>query len=86
MRTRTTSTSISAPLASAHLRLMHFLHEGREGGFRGLSFPTYVARQGWRVTVNLEGHPLLWLGRDTSSLTGHVHIEWSALPKLAHVL
>lgn len=56
--------------------------EGPVGLWRARSIPTDLARQGWRLTLYDGTHELLSLGRGTSALTGHVHVNPAELWKL----
>jgi hypothetical protein len=56
--------------------------EGPAGLWRARSIPTELARRGWRLTLYDGTHELLSLGRGTSALTGHVHVDPAALWKL----
>ena len=74
------------PLAESTTHVRSLLHAGRIVGWKNLGIPGRLARIGWRVTLESKRRPLLALGRGTSALTGHVHVELSALPELARRL
>ncbi len=56
--------------------------EGPAGLWRARSIPTELARRGWRLTLYDGTHELLALGRGTSALAGHIHVNPTALWKL----
>jgi hypothetical protein len=50
--------------------------------WRSRKVPAELARRGWRLALYDGAEELLVLGRGTSALTGHVHVNPAALWKL----
>jgi hypothetical protein len=72
-----------APLLRPRRRASSLLRE--EGPFavwKARKIPAEMARAGWRLTLRDGSHELLALGRGTSALTGHVHVNPAALWQL----
>jgi hypothetical protein len=59
------------------------LHERRFQMWRTLRFPGALARLNWRVSLRAGDREIVGLGRGTSALTGHVHVELGGLRELA---
>jgi hypothetical protein len=74
------------PLVHARHGLVKALNQGHMGGLESIGVPGYLASLGWKVTLKDGGQPLLWLGRDVSALTGHVHVKLRALRELTRML
>ena len=73
------------PFTASGGRLRAMLHFGRVAGWKSVGLPKELAQLGWRVSLRSEERPVLELGRGTSAVTGHVHVELRALPHLARL-
>ncbi len=56
--------------------------EGPVGLWKARSIPAELTRRGWRLTLYDGTRELLALGRGTSALAGHIHVNPAALWKL----
>jgi hypothetical protein len=59
-----------------------FLKEAGASLWAMRGFPSALARSGWQVQLRVGPDELLRMGRDTSPLTGHVHVGLAALWRL----
>jgi hypothetical protein len=76
-----------APLLREQSELRSALKsEGPGALVRSRGVPAELARLGWRVTVYDGEHGLISLGRGTSELLGHVHVNPTGLWRLRKLL
>lgn len=50
--------------------------------WRHRDLPRELAHAGWKVTFTHGEREVMWAGRDTSALTGHIHVGWAGLKEL----
>jgi hypothetical protein len=85
--------SVDAATRNVEVQIAPLLRPGRPGlslrgeegplsAWKARKIPAELAQRGWRLTLYEGSREILALGRDTSALTGHVHVNPAALGTL----